>query len=236
MRLHHPGLAAVAAAISVAVVACGKSPAAPTPGPTPPPTGTVRVLGHVLDHNNNAVAGAHVVGFHADGEAETVSDADGAYALTVPARQVNLSVRVEKSGFEQSLVDVFLSLNAATVDVRKDLRLYEIVRVGAGGSVDLSIRPDDPICASVQDDFAWPCRRVRVLSAFAGLLTVVPTHDPATLGPGPVMQMQLPSVPYIFPPTALSVVVGAGSETIVEFLLLARDAVHTTTLHTSLSR
>jgi hypothetical protein len=224
--------------MAAGLVACGKSPAAPSPPPPPPANenGTLRVIGRVLDIRDATVAGAYVSGFHADGVSDTVSDLDGAYALIVPSRQINLSVRVEKAGFEPSSVDVFLSLNASTADVNRDLRLYQIVRVNAGDSVDLPIRPDDPICASVQADFDWPCRRVRVLSAFAGRLTVVPTLDPSTLGPGPVVQMQLPGVPDVFPPTALNVAVGAGSETIVELLLLARGTAHTTTLHTSLSR
>lgn len=229
--------AVAAMALMVGLAGCDSAPTAPSPPPAPtaPPTGTLRVFGHVRDGADNAVGGARVIVFHLDGESETVSDADGAYALSLPLRQTTVSVTVEMAGFEPSRTSVFLSLNNATVDVRRDLRLHRIVRVSAGASVELSIRSDDPLCTSVRDEFDWPCRRLRVLSEFAGLLTVVHTHDGATPGLGPAIQMQVPTLPHGFPTSALSVFVAAGSETIVEFLLIQRDTLRTMTFHTGLS-
>lgn len=238
-RVVDPWVGAIAGmALVVCLTGCDRVPTAPSPPTQPPagPGGTLRVFGQVRDEADKAVAGARVVAFHVDGESEAVSDADGAYALTVPLKQISVSLKAEMAEFEPSRASVFLSLNNAAVDVRRDLRLHKIVRVNAGASVDVSIRADDPVCAGVHDDLEWPCRRVRVVSEFAGRLTVVPALDAATSGVGPAIQMQVAAVPYGFPPSALSVFVAAGSETIVEFLLLQRDSGRTMTVHTAISR
>ena len=228
---------ALASSLAASLVACHGSPATPSPPQLlPPAAGTVRLTGSVLDGNGNAVPGAQITATHISGSVEALSGAAGEYALPFDSQQVNLPVDVKKDGFEPSRVNVFIGSLGAAADRYKDLRVHQIVRVSAGQSVDLLLRDDDPVCRDPVDEFDWPCRRVRFVSPTAGRLIVVPVQDPTNAAGGPAIRMQLAGRPDVFPPTALNVAVGAGSETIVEVLLISNEATRAMTLHTSLSR
>ena len=190
----------------------------------------VQMRGQVIDGYDDAVSGARVsVGFE-DGQIETVSDLAGAYALTIPPFQSRIYATVEKVGYEESAI----SVTGATKDFTKDLRLHRILRVNAGQHVELLRRWDDPICGYILGDdvYELPCRRVRIVSEFAGELRVDPIDMFDNVASHRV-RLQLPGR-LEEPQEFLRLAVGAGSETVVDVLFLtgATD----TALYTSLVR
>ena len=214
----------LAASTSLAVVlaACDgdRSPAAPSEGPP-----TLQMSGHVLDGLDNGVSGARVSVMHMDGPmVESVSDSAGAYALAIPAFQQRIYAVVEKSGYEESVIKVV----GATNDITRDLRLHHILRVTAGQTVELAGRSDDPICGI--DDYEFPCRRVRIVSQFAGQLRVDATSEGAAAHN---IRLQSPGRSEEALET-LRLAVTAGSETSIDVWFLSGAT--GTTLHTSLAR
>jgi len=225
------------AACSLAVAACDgdHAPVAPTPTSTPTGPLVVSVTGRVLDGSGNAVGGARITApGNSGGPIEVVADAAGAYTFSIDARSVRVPLVVEKDGFEPSQLAVWLGVNGATGDVTQDLRLHQIVRASAGASVELSIRPNDPLCGV--DEVEWLCRRVRVVSPVAGQLLVVPAILATDIVAGQSIRLRLAGRPDVFPPSALNVAVGAGSETILEILLVGGGDLQPLTLHTNVSR
>jgi hypothetical protein len=110
-----------------------------------------------------------------------------------------------------------MGLTGGPGELSRDLRLYEIVRIGAGGSIEQTVRADDPICqftASHVDE--GPCRRIRVVSPTRGTLriaaTVTTSESPY---PDVFVFVQSPNPPF---DVTAPFVVEAGSETIVEVI------------------
>jgi hypothetical protein len=127
------------------------------------------VSGRVVDSDGQPVADATVTPV-AGGNATPadVSDGAGGYAFPIkPGATGVIEVKVEREGFEPSLV--FISLDAPG-DVTRTLRLHRIMRVPAGNAVQLPIDQGDPVCSDGQS--YWPCRRIRVVPASTGLVTV----------------------------------------------------------------
>ena len=218
-----------AALMAAGLVACDRAPAAgpsrvPNPvSPTHRPQ--LHLTGLVVDGNDGPVAGAQIAANDVSGRAaETVADAAGAYAVTID-KQDSVAVTVSKDGFESSLLYVWLSGAVAGSEVARNLRLHEILRIRAGDSVEVSIVEGDPSCDDLE---GWPCRRIRVVSPVAGRLTLEVPFSPA------------PFFNIIGPPPDggsgwfLSVAVAAGSETVVDVMLVGGLA-KTTTLTTRLT-
>jgi hypothetical protein len=190
----------------------------------------VQMRGKVIDGNDDAVSGARVSVVFDGGQVETVSDLTGAYGLTIPPFHSRLYATVERSGYEESAI----SVTGATHDFTKDLRLHRILRVNPGQPVELVRRWDDPICGYILGDdvYELPCRRVRIVSEFAGELRVDPIDMFDNVAAHRV-RLQLPGR-LEEPREFLRLAVGAGSETVVDVLFLtgATD----TALNTSLVR
>ena len=142
---------------------------------------------------------------------EAVSDAVGAYTLTIDRQDSLAVVEVRKDGFEPSQLYVSLGSSGAA-EVKRNLRLHEILRIRAGESVDLSIDENDPFCENSLDE--WWCRRVRIFSPSRGQLTVAASVDGSAAH---LIRLQLPGQHEPAPDT-LRIPVDAGSETIVEVL------------------
>jgi hypothetical protein len=171
--------------IAIAALSCrNSSPTLPTP---PPPTestipfptlpGPTRIAGLVRDTGNGTVPGATLTFNTFRGPVMATTDAAGSFAVTVEPWVGGLDVLSEKPGYERS--NRWIAVNAK--EVAHDLRLHPIVRVAAGDSLGLSIRPDDPSCGL---DLEFLCRTVRIQSPIAGRLRaeVVPDRAGAQIG------------------------------------------------------
>ena len=108
-----------------------------------------------------------------DGLARATTDATGSFAVTVQPFVYGLGVLLEKPGYEQAWR--FISTRTGA-EVVQNLRLHPPLRVAAGDSLPLWIRPDDPSCG-LDDEFL--CRTVRITAATAGRLTVKIVADRA---------------------------------------------------------
>jgi len=129
------------------------------------------LTGQVLDGRDRAVEGARVSANVGGQRVETVTDAAGAFALA--ATDYTSMFEATKDGYEQSWHPVDLSNAEPGGRVLKNLRLHEILRVRAGDTVEVWIKPDDPLCSSESDPLeSYPCRTVRVVASVTGLLRV----------------------------------------------------------------
>ena len=207
----------IAASSVVALVACDQSPAGPSRTPDPRSAGPVlpqiRLTGLVVDGDGRPVPGALIAAPSGGGGAapEAVAGAAGAYTLTVDRQDGLAVVEVRKDGFEPSRLYVSLGSSGAA-EVKRNLRLHEILRISVDESIDLSIEEDDPVCDNGLEE--WWCRRVRILSPIRGHLIVVASVDGSAAH---LIRLQLPGQLEPAPDT-LRIPVGAGSETIVEVL------------------
>jgi hypothetical protein len=215
------------------LVACDQPPSAPSrvPNPAPPEPEplSLRLAGLVVDGKDRAVPAARVA-IHGSNDstlAETVADAGGVYSVAIDSRRATGLVTVERDGFEPSRHFPFPGGEAAG-ELKRDLRLHEILRINAGESIDVSIVEGDSSCSAISELEDWTCRRIRVVSPAAGQLTVeVPSHFAQ-----PYCRIQL-SNPRSDYSSSLRIAVAAGSETILDVLLIG-GSTGTTTLTTRL--
>lgn len=224
-------LLAVVATLALELQGCGRSPAAPSArGQANTPEGP-SITGRVTDGTGSGVAQARILVLSGANESrEAVSDANGFYTLTGdPARGV-YSGNVTRPGFEPSPLSVHFQPGVSS-HPRFNVRLYEIVRISAGETIEQTVRADDPTCDYTVSHVDYgPCRRIRVVSPARGRLTVWATVS-ASESPYPDIQpwLQLPHPPfYVGDPFE----VVAGSETIVE--IIAPWATTTFALRTAL--
>jgi hypothetical protein len=159
-----------APAIGLALLAlnCDSAPTAPTrlQAPDAPPRA---LTGIVVDSSGQPVAGATIIPVAQSwtDTAAVTSDAAGLYMFPLrPGAAGSVELRIEKDGFEPSLKVV--SLDRAQ-DAVATLRLYPVVRISIGDTLQLSIDAEDPVC-SYQG--YWPCRRIRVTSRGTGDATI----------------------------------------------------------------
>ena len=231
----------IALVIAVAAFACSDRsrtlPTAPStteavpPSPVPPPPdprlpGTTHIVGLVLDTWDAPVSGVALIFDTLRGRVTATSDAAGSFDVTVEPFVFGLGVGLEKPGYERAWH--FVSVRTGG-EVVKNLRLHPPLRVAAGDSLPLSIRPDDPTCG-FDDEFL--CRTVRITAATAGVLTAEIVPDRAE------PKLALARSGDLFPrPTAsrLSLEVTPNSETRVDVVVWWETAVPVPfTLKTSL--
>lgn len=156
---------AIVIAVSVVLGACdSRQPTMPTlTGSTSPfPPWTPReITGIVVDDHDRGVAGAEVRFFGPPQLVTAITDATGAFKATVELRQLFSEILVQKPGYEPSAID-------AVANTRNLVRLYPVTSVAVGEARQLSLL-DGSFCGG---EFEYYCRRVRVRSSAAGLLTV----------------------------------------------------------------
>lgn len=221
-------LARASLAVTLVVLAQGCDSAPPAPSrvtqpapaqPAPPLTGLIRVTGLVVEPGGSAVPGAVISWLYGGQLSRAVASETGAYELTLdtqPPEVVRLTV--EKDGFEPTVVHVAAEGRA---EERRDLPLHRILRIGVGESVRLSVGPGDPLCGvgnvtdQGYDPEARPCRRFRVVARSEGRLSIL------IRGAGAERRFRFQ---LAADPTArqsdLTVPVDAGSETIVDLVLV----------------
>lgn len=83
--------------------------------------------------------------FSADHSIEAVSDANGFYMLTGDPGRGRYRGDVSRDGFEPSPLQVSFGPGVSSGPAF-DVRLYEIVRIGAGEAIEQTVRADDPTC------------------------------------------------------------------------------------------
>ena len=134
------------ACLALATIACdARLPVAPAPSTTPVAPATPMVpMGTIRDGHGNPVAGASV-NFWPLPDALLTNEA-GQFPL--PQGYVE-TIHAWKSGYESSWDDY-----------RPDLTLHEIVRIPAGQSVRVTVRPDDSLGGSAPS-------RVRTIRVFS---------------------------------------------------------------------
>jgi hypothetical protein len=194
------------------VCACGASPGVgPTPVSPPAPTpaaSTYQLSGTVVDGAGRPVPDAAV---SAD-LSWIMTDASGSFALTLRLHQPFATVEVQKAGYELSRHPVSLAADRPTV---RQLRLHTTQRITAGESLHFSIVSSDPGCTFE----LFPCRRVRVVSPWTGLLRVDIEPD------APASRFAIIAAGDELPPSciplAVSVLVPAGAESTFDIVLLS---------------
>ena len=209
-----------------------QQPAQPLPGAPLP--GMTHLTGVVVEPGGQAVPGAVITRLYGGRPATTVTDATGGYDLTLdsqPPEVVRLTV--EKDGFEPTVLYVAAEWKT---EVRRDLHLHRIQRLAAGGSVRLSIGPSDSHCSVFATDVdsdseKWPCRRLRFVPSSSGVLTIWVNDD----GSGPQYRIQLATNPNDGGRSYFSTPVDAGSETVVDLVLMDNRGPFETVLQTRVS-
>jgi len=210
----------------VVVQGCNSGPSAPSevgqpvaaqPAPTLP--GMTRLIGAVVEPDGQAVPGAVITWLYGGQPSTAVTDATGVYDLTFdsqPPEVVRLTV--EKDGYEPTVLFVAAEGKA---EVRRDLHLHRIQRVAAGVLVRLSIGPSDSRCGVVATDLdanseKWPCRRLRFVPSSSGVLRISVKDE----GASPKYRIQLAANPSDGNQSYFSTPADAGSEAVVDLLLL----------------
>jgi hypothetical protein len=201
--------------------ACGSTgPTDPTPLPISPPTlppttsstttssTTTRVIkGVVVDENGAAVSGAEVRLGIVGAQGSVVTDAGGAFDMTVESAPSAFSpafpVVVNKPGYETSL--------GWAGECCGRVRVYHIRPISAGGTLTLVLFPES-YCGRDGD---VPCRRVRVTSASKGTLRV-------QVAPTGFIVVPAETFPAAQDSSTFSVSVEAGSETSLDVWGLER--------------
>jgi len=216
----------LAATVVVVVSGCDSAPPAPShvsgPAPAqsaPPLPGMTRVTGVVVEPGGPAVPGAVITWLYGGQLSRAVASATGAYELTLDIQPPEVAkLTVEKDGFEPTVVHVAAEGRA---EERRDLPLHRILRIGVGESVRLSVGPGDPLCGvgnvtdQGYDPEARPCRRFRVVARSEGRLSISVTG----VGAERRFRFQLAADPTVRQ-SDLTVPVDAGSETIVDLVLV----------------
>jgi hypothetical protein len=229
----------LAATLVVVVAGCDSAPPAPSPvsepapaQPAPPLAGMTRVTGQVVEPGGPAVPGAVITWLYGGQPSRAVTGATGAYELTLdtqPPEVVKLSV--EKDGYEPSVLYVAADGRA---EVRRDLHLHRILRVAVGGSVSLPIGPSDSFCGNDADrgydPDAKPCRRIRVGTSSEGRLDIwIKGADVERY------RIQLAADPQQGGRSYFSAPVEAGSETVLDLLLMDSNGPVVAVLETRLA-
>ena len=146
MHRNRSYLLVVVACLALATTACGAgSPVAPV-AQSVTPAAPVVPMGTIEDGQGNPIAGA-TVSFWPPGISQELTNGAGQFPL--PQQYVEV-IQASKAGYEGSW-DFFKSV----------LRLHEILRIPAGQSVRVTIRPDDSLGGSGQ------LRRVRRIRVFS---------------------------------------------------------------------
>ena len=232
----------LAATLAVLIQGCDSAPPAPSPVSQPGPElpaaplpGMTRLTGVVAEPDGQAVPGAVITWLYGGLPSTTVTGGTGAYELrldTQPPEIVKLTV--EKDGFEPTVQ--YLTAEGKS-EMRLDLHLHRIVRIATGESVRFAVGPGDSSCnarvtgAGFDLTSAWPCRRIRVASISEGQLNF--SIRDASLGPS--YRLQLAENPAEGQRFGFTTPVSAGSETIVDVLLLDRSGSFTAVLETRLA-
>jgi hypothetical protein len=172
----------IALPIAVAAFACSDRPqtlptAPSTTDSVPPPPDSplpgTRIAGLVLDTWDAPVSDVTLTFDTLRGPVMATSDATGSFNVTIQPSVYGVGVVLEKPGYERAWR--FISIRTGA-EVVQNLRLHPPLRVAAGDSLPLWIRPDDPSCGW-DDEFL--CRTVRITAATAGRLTVEIVPDRA---------------------------------------------------------
>jgi hypothetical protein len=185
-------------------------------GPAPSPaSATIPVTGQVTDRGGTPLSQAHVAIASELESLEIATDDGGRFAIKLDRAGMEYSGEVTKDGFEPvrfSLDEVALTAH----DLALTFRLYEIVRVEAGRSIDLSVSSHDEICAYRISHFdQGPCRRVRIFSPIQGRLAISAGVSAADEAAGHGVMVQRPDPPFEL---EAAVEVGAGWEIPVEII------------------
>ena len=210
-------MAGLVATTSLAVgLACNNSTDASRTSVSPSPAETsqlFRVYGVVVDADRTPIAGARV-SVQAGGQPpalDTVSDAQGAYSLELERSAFHV-IAAGHEGFEPNE----LLLTPLGREMRFDMRLQRVVRINAGESVTLTVVPADQSCGD--GDQTWLCRRVRVVAPAAGTLKLAVPG----VSSSPGFLLRVADNWDITPAASIAVPVSAGSETIIELLLVGQ--------------
>jgi hypothetical protein len=231
----------LAVTLVVMVQGCDSAPPAPsevrqpTPElPAPLPPGMTRVTGLVVEPGGQAVPGAVITRLYGGAPTTTVTSATGAYELTLDAQPPEIvRLTVEKEGFEPSVL--FIAPEGKGEE-RRDLHLHRILRIAVGESVRLSIGQSDSFCGPGATEWghdanARPCRRIRVVSLSEGRLDIwVKGADVE-----PQYRIQLAANPQEGRRSYFSTPVDAGSETVVDLVLMDGPGPFLAELETRLS-
>ena len=222
------------------VIGCGGSPAsAPPLAPTPLPNETApacsprltcellsfRVSGFATDDDGRPVPGVRVTLApwkfgQVPPRISLVTDARGFYEAQFEAMRDAVggvgNAVAEQSGYE---THAHYLGPAVPQEITQNFHLYRIRRITPGESVALVVRPDDPSCGF---DDEWVCRRVRIVAARAGTLTIILTsQNPQDQTGLEVTESVPPGVP--FRPKCcspeVSVKVDAGAEMVANVLV-----------------
>ena len=170
---------------------------------------TFQVEVFVVDGDDQPVPGARL-SFESEDRPPAITDASGTFNMSIESRQpVGFTVMVTKPGYETSRYYVESHQSSWK------LRLHAIRVITAGEPARLTIRSDDAQCGF---DF-FTCRRVRVSSPSAGLLTV----EAAAVAPPAQFAVVEPwGDPRLVPPRQSSRVV-AGSEVQYDIVMFDRS-------------
>ena len=138
--------------LTFGMIACGEpSPAAPVTQSTPPTTQTPTATrtGVVRDERGTPVAGATVWAMPPG--VPVLSDADGRFVA--PAVGGMIWIYASKAGYEPD--------SQETIAATRDLTLRDVIRIPVGGSVRVTVGPNDP-WIYVWDQDAWVERNYRI--------------------------------------------------------------------------
>jgi hypothetical protein len=212
-------------------VACTDSPVRPyVPAPSPG-SASVRLTGHVTDRGGAPLSQAEVVITSDDGEVTEVgTDADGRFGVKLSRAALEYIGYVTKDGFEPVRFSLdYAALRADSLDVV--FRLYAIVRVEAGRSIELSVSSGDDLCDyTISHVDRGPCRRVRIFSPRAGRLTISARVSAADEAAGHGVLVQRPDPPF---GTSDPIEVGAEWEFPVEIIKIGAGETTRFTLQTT---
>ena len=224
---------ALVLAVALFTLSCDSAPTnrptsvspGPPPAPVPVPgSASYRVAGAVVDERGVPVRGADLIFEGALPSKMVVTDANGAYDVTVDLLQRGTTLTVAKAGYETSRYWVSLDAEKTT---SRNLKLQDVQNVAAGQSLRLVLALDDPGCGYE----LYTCRRVRIRSSSPGTLTIAVTPDNAAAQFGVVRPGQEPGLGTR---DRLSVPVVAGGETAIEIVIFAGRLPEAFTVNTSL--
>jgi hypothetical protein len=223
----------VVSTIAASLVACTDSPVRPyVPAPSPG-SATVRLAGQVTDRGGAPLSQAEVVITSDAGEVtEVTTGADGRFGIKLSRAALEYVGYVTRDGFEPVRFSLdYVALRGDSLDVV--FRLYAIVRVEAGTSIELSVSSDDELCEFRISHVDWgPCRRVRIFSPMAGRLTISARVGAADEAAGHGVMVQRPDPPF---ETEAPFEVGAGWEIPIEIIKTGGGDITRFTLKTTLA-
>jgi len=160
---------AVVLLVLASACGCSDSSTGPSPVAPPPLPGQEVLRGQVSDRATTApLPGATVTFSQPHPSPSATADNSGRYSLTgLPAPGGGAFVWAAAAGYEDDL-----QYYRAT---SQDFRLYPVVRISAGSSTVVTVRPDDSLCWNNIHEPGWGgdyrCRIVRIAPA-PGVITV----------------------------------------------------------------